>query len=76
MATSTALGLLILLGLRPGSILCITPFLILAIGISFLLIVSIIINGSFAVCSINRTINLEEEETMKLDENLCHSRSR
>uniref|UniRef100_A0A915PFZ7 SSD domain-containing protein n=1 Tax=Setaria digitata TaxID=48799 RepID=A0A915PFZ7_9BILA len=40
MATSAALGILILLGLRPGSILCITPFLILAIGVddAFLII--------------------------------------
>ncbi|VDM21820.1 unnamed protein product [Wuchereria bancrofti] len=36
MATSAALGLVILLGLRPGSILCVTPFLTLAIVAIFL----------------------------------------
>lgn len=32
MATSSALGILFFLGLRAGSILCVTPFLVLAIG--------------------------------------------
>uniref|UniRef100_F1KV80 Patched domain-containing protein 3 n=1 Tax=Ascaris suum TaxID=6253 RepID=F1KV80_ASCSU len=58
MATSTAFGITIILGFRFGTVLCVTPFLVLAIGVddAFLMI-----NAWNRICAERRRDGIREE---------------